>query len=280
MEQGKLKIRIMELETQLSAKKDKVEQVQERSGEFLQQINQMLQEKLSDQRKHEQLQLQNAALKIQLEELQPINTALKIQVEESQRELKRLQEGGPLQIQLEEAQRELKRLQEGGSLKIQLQEAKRELKRLQEGGPWKVKLEEAQRELERLQDGGPWKAQLEEAQRELKRLLEEGARREVVRPAMAHASVNTDPIESSLVTPPLTVSPIPPASSPSTLAPPSPFMPMEACIRLMSAESKVFPQLNLHHLYEIQRDLFLIMAGKKLEEELNQEQFQTLWEHY
>ena len=43
-------------------------------------------------------------------------------------------------------------------------------------------------------------------------------------------------------------------------------------------QTKVFLQFNLQHLYKLQRDLFLIMAGKKLEELLNEEQFQTLWE--
>ena len=97
VELGRHKCRIQELETTLSAKKDKLEQVQERSADFLQQINQMLQEKLSDQRKHEGLQNINAALKIELEDLQ--------------QELKRAQQEGPSSTRLEEANRELKRLQ-------------------------------------------------------------------------------------------------------------------------------------------------------------------------
>lgn len=62
------RLKMRELETQLSEKKNKLEEVQEKSAEYLQQINQLLQEKFSDHKRYEHLQAQNAALKLQLEE--------------------------------------------------------------------------------------------------------------------------------------------------------------------------------------------------------------------
>ena len=179
---GKAKCRIAELERQLSDRKDKIEQIQERSAESLQQINQMLQEKLSDHRKHEQLQSINAALKIQLQD----------------------------------------------------------------------------------------------SERELKRLQEDGQRKDTVRSIMVDQSVNTMPFESEAITPSLTA--VQPDPRAATATPPLPLLSMETCVRLWSAEGKVFPQFNLHHLYELQRDLFLIMAGKQFEGLLSHEEFLRMWE--
>ena len=174
---GRAKLRIMELEKQLSDRKDKTEQIQERSVDYLSQINSMLKEKISAEK---------------------INADLKLEVAELKRELKRLQDEVP--------------------------------------------------------------------------------RREVVRPVMVDAPVNTDPIQWVEEIPPPTVAPIPPDELPGPSAPPSRFLSMETCTRLRSAEGKVFPQFNLHHLYEVQRDLFLIMCGKELDEVLTKEQFESLWD--
>ena len=46
-----------------------MELAQEKNAEYLQQVNQLLQEKLNDQRQFTELQLQNSALKVQLTEL-------------------------------------------------------------------------------------------------------------------------------------------------------------------------------------------------------------------
>ena len=64
----KVRCKIVELKKQLSNRKGKIEQIQERNVEYLQQINKMLQEKLSDHRKHEQLQTIIVVLKIQLKD--------------------------------------------------------------------------------------------------------------------------------------------------------------------------------------------------------------------
>ena len=54
----------------MSDRNDKTEHIQERSVEYLQQINQMLQEKMNAARQHETLQSINAAMKLQVVELQ------------------------------------------------------------------------------------------------------------------------------------------------------------------------------------------------------------------
>lgn len=68
---GHTRVKLRELEIQLSEKKDKVVEVQEKSAGYLQQINQLLQDKFNDHRRFEELQAQNTELKRQLEELQP-----------------------------------------------------------------------------------------------------------------------------------------------------------------------------------------------------------------
>lgn len=63
-------LKIVELQRQLSEKHNKLEQVLDKIVEYLQQVNELLQEKFSDHRRYDQLQIQNASLKQQLEELQ------------------------------------------------------------------------------------------------------------------------------------------------------------------------------------------------------------------
>lgn len=100
----------------------------------------------------------------------------------------------------------------------------------------------------------------------------------MVRPIMVEKSVNTAPFESQDVTPSSTTIQRTPVFREATPPPQMPLLSMETCIRLWVAESKVFPQFNLHHLYELQRDIFLIMAGKQIEDTLTHNQFQTMWE--
>ena len=57
---------------QLSEKKDKLVEVQEKSASHLQQINELLRDKFSDHRKIAELQAQNAQMKLQIEELRRI----------------------------------------------------------------------------------------------------------------------------------------------------------------------------------------------------------------
>lgn len=59
----------VELEGQLSEKKDKLEQVQEKNVEYLEHVSQLFQDKVNNQHLCEQLQIQNASLKQQLKEL-------------------------------------------------------------------------------------------------------------------------------------------------------------------------------------------------------------------
>ena len=77
--------KIAELEGQLSERKDKFEQVQEKNAEYLWQVNQLLQDKLSDHHHCEQLKIQNVALKLQLEELRQDNNRLEIEVKNKER---------------------------------------------------------------------------------------------------------------------------------------------------------------------------------------------------
>ena len=65
-------VRVRELEVQLSEKKDKLVEVQEKSASYLQQINELLRDKFSDHRKIAELQAQNAQMKLQIEELRRI----------------------------------------------------------------------------------------------------------------------------------------------------------------------------------------------------------------
>ena len=67
---GYSRVRMRELEVQLSEKKDKLFEVQEKNAGYLQQINQLLQEKFNDHRRFEELQTQNVQLKHQIEDLQ------------------------------------------------------------------------------------------------------------------------------------------------------------------------------------------------------------------
>ncbi len=63
-----LRKRILELTEQLAEKQRKLELAQEKNADYLQQLNQQLQEKLLDQRRSLELQNMNATLKLQLTE--------------------------------------------------------------------------------------------------------------------------------------------------------------------------------------------------------------------
>lgn len=122
------------------------------------------------------------------------------------------------------------------------------------------------------------KIQLEDSRRELNRLQGEGPKKDMTRPIMVEKSVNTIPVKSVSLIPSMTVIQCTRNPRESTSTPPLPLLSMETCISLWSVEGKVFPQFNLYHLYELQRDLFFIMTGKKIEELFTHEQFQTFWE--
>ena len=67
---GHTRVKLREVETQLSEKKDKLVEVQERSVGYLQQINQLLRDKFADHRRFEELRNQDDQWKQQIEELQ------------------------------------------------------------------------------------------------------------------------------------------------------------------------------------------------------------------
>ena len=68
--------RIADLTEQLAEKQKKLEVAQEKNADYLQQLNQQLQEKLLDHRRYTELQNVNAALKLQLTELRQDYTRL------------------------------------------------------------------------------------------------------------------------------------------------------------------------------------------------------------
>ena len=68
--------RIADLNKLVAEKQNKLEMAQEKNAECLHQINQLLQEKLNDQRQFTELQIQNTALKLQLTELREDYTRL------------------------------------------------------------------------------------------------------------------------------------------------------------------------------------------------------------
>lgn len=175
-----MSLKISELQKLLSEKQDKLEQIQEKNTEYLQQVNQLLQEKFSALRCSEQLQLQNVALKLQLEDLRHDNTRLQT------------------------------------TLKA----------------------------------------------------------KDVVKPIMIERSSNTDTLETTSNTPSISKTP----SDPHKLSLPPGALPLENCARLWAVEKKIVPHFNLHQLYELHRDLFLIMVGLESEAWLNQEQFQAIWD--
>lgn len=106
------------------------------------------------------------------------------------------------------------------------------------------------------------KMHLEELQWELKRLEEEGVRREVVWPVMVEKSIKTETIESVLVTPSLTMVEIPPNQWASTSTPPSPFQPMETCIRLRLAKLRCFSNLICSIYTNYKEIYFLSWLGR------------------
>jgi hypothetical protein len=58
----------------------------------------------------------------------------------------------------------------------------------------------------------------------------------------------------------------------------NPVLSVKLCKKLWEVESKISPGLNLHQLYEIQRDLLLAMVGIDMGTTLSAEQFQFLWD--
>lgn len=80
---GILISKIAKLERQLSERKDRLEHVHDESAKYLQQVNQLLQDKFSDHCCCEQIQ--NVALKLQLEELRRDNSRLEIEVKDRER---------------------------------------------------------------------------------------------------------------------------------------------------------------------------------------------------
>lgn len=61
--------KIADLNKLVAKKQSKLELAHEKNAEYLQQVNQLLQEKLNDQRLYTELQLQNSTFKMQLTEL-------------------------------------------------------------------------------------------------------------------------------------------------------------------------------------------------------------------
>lgn len=74
VEMAKTKLKLAELQKQVIEKQDKMEVIQERNAEYLQQVNQLLKEKFADQRRFDQLQAENATLKAQIVELKEEQT--------------------------------------------------------------------------------------------------------------------------------------------------------------------------------------------------------------
>ena len=71
-----MRVSVAELNKQLMEKQGKLELAQEKNAEYLQQVNQLLQDKLNDQRQCTELRMENSALKVQLTELRQDYTRL------------------------------------------------------------------------------------------------------------------------------------------------------------------------------------------------------------
>lgn len=176
-ELGKARLALREVETKLSEKKDKLVEVQEKSAGYLQQINQLLQDKFNDHKRFDELHAQNVELKRQLEELQ---------------------------------QRPVP--------ERQIEKGKEPLQPL---------------------------------------IMERSSNTEDQRRGPSTSMV---PVEMEQPVPILTK------------------LPLDICSKLWDVERKVMPNFNLHHLYVVQRDLFLTMVGLGVGACLTSEQFQELWD--
>lgn len=87
--------------------------------------------------------------------------------------------------------------------------------------------------------------QLEDSERELKRLQDDGKKTDMVRSIMVEKLVSTMPYELAPITPSLMAVQYTLDSKESTPTPSLPLLSMEMCIKLWSAESKVFPQFKV-----------------------------------
>lgn len=64
----------------------------------------------------------------------------------------------------------------------------------------------------------------------------------------------------------------------SLVTPVPKLLPTEICSKLWAVECKIALRLNLHQLYEIHRDLLLVMTGLELGTMFDLEQFRSLWD--
>jgi hypothetical protein len=166
--------KIADLEKQLMEKHVKIEQVQEKNAEYLQQVNKCLQEKFTDHRRIEELQTQNVALNRRIAELQ--ESCARVQIDQEVR---------------------------------------------------------------------------------ITRVVA------AIRSSYAE-DISTGPSTTEVLNPPVVESNM--------------ILSAGVCKQLWEVESKISLGLNLHQLYEIQRDLLLVMVGIDMGAVLTPEQFQCVWE--